>query len=50
MRLPFTVAPAGDVFQHKIDKILKELPNVFGTANDILIMVRMLMAKIITEH
>ena len=34
---PFGVAPAGDMFQRKIDKFFKELPNVFGIAGDILV-------------
>ena len=36
-RLLFGAAPAGDMFQRKIDKIFKELPNVFGIADDILV-------------
>ena len=36
-RLPFGAAPAGDMFQHKIDEIFKDLPNVFGIADDILV-------------
>ena len=28
---------AGDMFQRKIDNILKKLPNVFGIADDILV-------------
>ena len=36
-RLPFRVVPEGDMFQRKIDDIFKDLPNVFGTAEDILI-------------
>ena len=38
-RLPFGVAPAGVVFQRKIDKIFKGLPNISGMENDILIIV-----------
>ena len=34
-KLPFGTAPAGNMFQHKIDRIFKELPNVFNIANDI---------------
>ena len=34
--LPFGAAPAGDMFQRKIDEIFKDLPNVFGIADDIL--------------
>ena len=29
--------PAGDMFQRKIDEIFKDLPNVFGIAEDILV-------------
>ena len=36
-RLPFGAAPAGDMFQRKIDEIFKDLPNVFGIADDILV-------------
>ena len=36
-RLPFGVAPAGDIFQQKNDKVFKDLPNVFGIADGILI-------------
>ena len=36
-RLPFGVSQAGDVFQRKIDEISKGLPNIFGVADDILI-------------
>ena len=27
----------GDMFQHKIDEIFKDMPNVFGIADDILV-------------
>ena len=37
--LPFGAAPAKDMFQKKIDEIFKELPNIFGIADDILVMV-----------
>ena len=37
MRLPFRVAPAWDIFQRKIDETFKELPNIFGIADDILV-------------
>ena len=33
---PFGAAPAGDMFQRKINEIFKDFPNVFGTADDIL--------------
>ena len=35
--LPFGAAPAGDMLQCKIDKIFNDMPNVFGIADDILI-------------
>ena len=35
--LPFGAAPAGDIFQHKIDEIFNDMPNVFGIADDILV-------------
>ena len=34
-RFPFGAAPAGNMFQRKIDKIFKDLPNVFGITDDI---------------
>ena len=36
-QLPFGTAPVGDIFQRKIDKIIKELQNVFGTVDNILV-------------
>ena len=36
-RLPFGSAPAEDMFQQKIDEIFKYIPNVFGIADDILV-------------
>ena len=36
-RLLFETAFAGDMFQMKIEEIFKELPNVCGIADDILI-------------
>ena len=36
-RLPFRAAPAGDRFQRKIDKTIKESSNVFGIADEILV-------------
>ena len=36
-RLPFGVAPTGDMFHCKSNKILRNLPNVFGIADDILV-------------
>ena len=35
--LTFSADPAGGRFQRKIDEIFKELPNVFGIADDILV-------------
>ena len=35
-RLPVGAAPAGDMFQHRINEIFKNLPNVFGIADYIL--------------
>ena len=35
--LPFGVAPADDMVQKKINEISKDLPNVFGIADGILI-------------
>ena len=35
--LPFGAAPAGNMFQHKIDKIFNNIPNVFGIADGILV-------------
>ena len=36
-RLPFGVALTGDMLPWKIDKIFKDLPNVFGIADYILV-------------
>ena len=33
----FGVVPVGDMFQHKIDEIFNDMPDVFGTADDILV-------------
>ena len=35
--LPFRTVAAGDMFKHKIDKIFSDMPNMFGIANDILV-------------
>ena len=35
--LPFRAVLAGDMFQHKIDKTFNDMPNVFGIADDILV-------------
>ena len=35
--LLFAAVPAGDMFQRKIDEIVKELPNVFSIVDDILV-------------
>ena len=37
IRLPFGVAPAGNMFQRKIDELFNDLPSVFGITDDILI-------------
>ena len=34
--MPFGVAPAGDIFQKKIEKLYHGLPNVFSMADDTL--------------
>ena len=36
-RLPFGAASTGNMFQRKTDEIFKEWPNVFGIADDILV-------------
>ena len=36
--MPFGAALAGDMFQWKIDKIFNDMPNVFGIADDILVL------------
>ena len=36
-QLPFGAAPAGDIFQCKIDKIFNDMPNIFGIMDDILV-------------
>ena len=36
-RLPFGAATTEDIIQRKIDEIFKDLPNVFGIADDILV-------------
>ena len=35
--LLFRAAPVGDMFQHKIDEIFNDMPNVFGIADDVLV-------------
>ena len=35
--LPFRAALVGNMFQHKIDKIFNDMPNIFGIADDILV-------------
>ena len=37
IRLPFGAAPAGNMFQKKIDELFNDIPNVFGIADDNLI-------------
>ena len=36
-QLPFRAVPLGDMFQCKIDKIFSAMPNIFGIADDILV-------------
>ena len=36
-KLPFRTTLAGGMFQRKIDETITELPNLFGTADDILV-------------
>ena len=36
-QLPFGAVLAGDMFQWKIDEIFNDMPNVFGIADDILV-------------
>ena len=35
--LPYELVPVGDMFQYKIDEIFSDMPNVFGIADDILV-------------
>ena len=35
--LLFWATPAGDMFERKIDKIFKDLPNIFGIMGNILV-------------
>ena len=35
--LPFGTAPVGDMFQHKIDEIFSDMPNMVGIMDDILV-------------
>ena len=35
--LPFEAVPVGDIFQHKIDEIFSDMPNIFGIVDDILV-------------
>ena len=37
-QLPFGAVPADDMFQWKIDEIFNDMPNVFGIADDILVL------------
>ena len=39
--LPFGAVPAGNMFQHKIGEIFNDMPNVFGNADDILVIGQM---------
>ena len=36
-QLPFRTMPASDTFQHKIDEIFSDMPNILGIADDILV-------------
>ena len=42
-RLSFSVAPWGNIFKQNIDKIFKDLNNVFGITNDTLMVIMSLM-------
>ena len=33
----FGAMPVGDMFHHKIDEIFSDMPNIFGIADDILV-------------
>ena len=35
--LPFRAVPVGDMFQCKINEIFNDMPNIFGIADDILV-------------
>ena len=48
--LPFGVAPAGNMFQHKIDEIFNNMPNVFGIADNILVIRYDKMGKIMMKQ
>ena len=43
-------ASAGDMFKRKIEKILNELPNVFGTADDILVVGYKVNVRTMMKH
>ena len=49
-RLLFGAAPAGDMFQRKIDEIFKDLPSVSGIADDILVIGYDVMVKTMMIH
>ena len=36
-RLPFGAVPVGKMFQHKINEIFNDMPNLFGIADEILV-------------
>ena len=36
VRLVYGTAPTGDMFQRKVYKIFREIPNIFGIADEIL--------------
>ena len=37
LRMPFSLKVSGDVFQERLDKVLRQVPGVLGIADDILI-------------
>ena len=50
IRLPFRVAPAGDIFQKKIDKLFIGMLNVYGIADDTFIAGLMRMVRAMMKH
>ena len=38
--LPFRAVPVGNMFQHKINEIFNDMPNIFGIADDILVKIQ----------
>ena len=49
-RLPFGAVTTGDMLERKIDEILKDLHNVFGIADDILVVGYDREVKIMMTH